>query len=743
MAVESGVYIPVNMDVERAEKNWAKYLKKVEEGEERLSEIDALMKELYDARGRLSNMSDKELKQYTNMQMEADAINIEIDAYKKLVKAYGEWLDVQKRGFTFDADKEHGAKNGTGIEKSDYRQLAPTGSEIFDAMYQSAEEFLGKLKVGIKESFMALNDAFPVILEEQFIKSLESARKLGSTLFGVVGGALTSVGRGVQSVGERIKSAMLKPFQDFQQLILRNENLFVNAFVFNVIAKAMREMATYWTNVLTRNKEMSHELAKLKGALYAIIQPIASVLIPILTQVLSFITSILVAVGKFVSMLTGKTWGASVAGAKSVASSMGSGAKSAKDMKKSLAGIDEINTLQTKDTSSGGGGGGGDISPSFDFSGIKDIDWAEFFGKAREKMREWTEWLKSFDWQGLGRNIYEKMKEVFSNIDLVGILRDAFALLGAGTGALVGLLVGFLKGLWDDAVNFFKPMIDKWTDKLGGDVVRGFLLGILEGIGRIAVWIYQNFFKPFIDAFCDAFGIGSPSKVMEEQGQYVVDGFVEGVSGIWNAVKGFFTSLVKNIKDAFNSAWNTAKTGASNAWSAIKSTFSTVASYFKTTFTKAWEGVKKVFSPSSFSSIVSGISSTFKSLINSLISGINNVIALPFRTLADIFNNLRWTSILGMYPFSWLPYISVPSIPYLASGAVVPPNREFLAMLGDNPTETEVVSPLSTMKQALLEALREGGSQTVVVLEGDAKKFFRVMQTEAKNYTAMTGKTAF
>lgn len=56
-----------------------------------------------------------------------------------------------------------------------------------------------------------------------------------------------------------------------------------------------------------------------------------------------------------------------------------------------------------------------------------------------------------------------------------------------------------------------------------------------------------------------------------------------------------------------------------------------------------------------------------------------------------------------------------PAIPYLAKGTVVPPNTgEFTAVLGDNKRETEVVSPLSTMKQAMKEAMQEYGTQDLV-----------------------------
>ena len=61
----------------------------------------------------------------------------------------------------------------------------------------------------------------------------------------------------------------------------------------------------------------------------------------------------------------------------------------------------------------------------------------------------------------------------------------------------------------------------------------------------------------------------------------------------------------------------------------------------------------------------------------------------------------------GAYPMS--AYAAVPyKMPMLATGTVVPPRAGmFAAILGDNNRETEVVSPLSTMKQALKEALAE------------------------------------
>ena len=72
-------------------------------------------------------------------------------------------------------------------------------------------------------------------------------------------------------------------------------------------------------------------------------------------------------------------------------------------------------------------------------------------------------------------------------------------------------------------------------------------------------------------------------------------------------------------------------------------------------------------------------------------------------------------------------------IPKLATGTVVSPNKKFLAMLGDNTSEKEVVSPISTMKQAFSEALNEyGGDTREAILQLDGETFARLINPYSK-----------
>lgn len=58
--------------------------------------------------------------------------------------------------------------------------------------------------------------------------------------------------------------------------------------------------------------------------------------------------------------------------------------------------------------------------------------------------------------------------------------------------------------------------------------------------------------------------------------------------------------------------------------------------------------------------------------------------------------------------------VTAQDLPYLARGTVTRPNNPFLAVVGDNPTEPEIVSPLSTIEQAVRNVVGGGGAQSSV-----------------------------
>lgn len=86
-------------------------------------------------------------------------------------------------------------------------------------------------------------------------------------------------------------------------------------------------------------------------------------------------------------------------------------------------------------------------------------------------------------------------------------------------------------------------------------------------------------------------------------------------------------------------------------------------------------------------------------------------------------------------------------IPYLATGAVIPPNAPFMAMLGDQKKGTNVEAPLETIKQAVRDVMRENGrgkgATYSFTAKLDRRTIFNEVITEAKLRQGQSGRNPF
>ena len=313
--------------------------------------------------------------------------------------------------------------------------------------------------------------------------------------------------------------------------------------------------------------------------------------------------------------------------------------------------------------------------------------------------------------------------------------------------AALDLLTGIIGSVCDGIYDYFKGYIDDSDyGSVGNNIIMGILKGILDGLKGIATWLWENVCKPIIDAVKTHFGIHSPSTVFAELGEFLMQGMLNGIKKIWEDIKAWFdetfgdlkkfiaeawTSISKNtsemwggIAKIFTDAWDNIKsvwdgvTGFfGGIWDGIKQVFGNVAQWFGDTFGGAWKAVKDVFSTGGtiFQGITEAIASTFRGIVNHIIGGINTVVSVPFNAINGALNGLRNISILGASPFAWLPSVSVPSIPYLANGAVIPANHEFLAVLGDQKSGTNIEAPLSTIQDAMRTVMDERSGNADVV----------------------------
>ena len=138
-----------------------------------------------------------------------------------------------------------------------------------------------------------------------------------------------------------------------------------------------------------------------------------------------------------------------------------------------------------------------------------------------------------------------------------------------------------------------------------------------------------------------------------------------------------------------------------------------IAGVFSGDLNRALEGIKSIFG-----GVVKAIINTIETaanIIEDTVVSIINAVSKAIKAVAELFSVSSKNQPSGGYSgngyYSTAAYAAIPyRMPRLATGTVVPPRAgEFAAILGDNKRETEVVSPLSTIKQALKEALAEAG----------------------------------
>lgn len=353
-----------------------------------------------------------------------------------------------------------------------------------------------------------------------------------------------------------------------------------------------------------------------------------------------------------------------------------------------------------------------------------EIDW----GKAGTTISEGVKglldtainFLQTVNWQGIG----EKLWTFISTIDWSGIATKLFKAIGSAIGGAVSVLWGFIK----DAVFSIRDYFTEKIQDCGGNIVEGLFTGIVDAFKGIGTWLYDHVLTPFLEGFKNCFGIHSPSKVMAEMGGYIIQGLYNAVSEGIAKIKEIFTKLLNAVKGVFKGIGKWFKKTFSDAFGGVKTILNGIIMFVKSIFTgnwkKAWQGVKKIFK-GVWDALVD-IAKTPINLIIGLINGLTGAVEDAINWIIDGINELSFTTPdwlpgdLGGQTFGFdLSQIDIPEIPKLAQGAVIPPNSEFLAVLGDQKRGTNIEAPLDTITQAVLQALVSyggaGGNQKISV----------------------------
>lgn len=480
-----------------------------------------------------------------------------------------------------------------------------------------------------------------------------------------------------------------------QKLVTRVEKLAKRVFIFSMITAALRGVRTWLVEIVKSDQEASAAMAQLKGALLTLAQPLVQVLVPAFTMLVRVIAAVVTQIARLVAAISGKSLSGAAASAKALNAQTkalkGTG-KAAKDAGKSLASFDEINQLSS--SSSGGGGGASADAIAPDFSFMDEVD---------------------------GR-----LKKIADDVIFIGAGLAAWKLSSLLPGMLgtvakklagIALAVGGLMLLWDGLSDAWNNGVD-WAN----------LIEILGGAATAALGLYLTFGKlgagiglivagaaMVVTAFrdIDQNGLNLKNTLL------MIAGIVSTGLGFWFLTGNVFPLVVAGIA-AILFAITTLAGNGEQLIGNLKQTFSGLVTFL--------DGLINL----DIDKMLSGLKGMVSGALNTVLTIVGSVINLIIRGLNWLIEKINSISfdmpdwVPGVGGKSWgpnIPLVKEWQIPQLAQGAVIPPNREFLAVLGDQRSGTNIETPLATMVQAFKQALAESGysgsSEAVLVLDRD------------------------
>lgn len=570
------------------------------------------------------------------------------------------------------------------------------------------------------------------------------------------------------TAGDAMAQAVNRANEGIEKFSKRVSKLAKRVFVFTLITAALRQVKEYVWNAIQTNDEAMASIAKLKGALLTLAQPILNVVIPAFTELVRVVSSVVTALAKITAAIFGTTIQESAAAAENLykeqkaLKGVGSAAKKAG---KSLAAFDEINVLSTSDSSAASGGAsGGGIAP--DFSGIISDQLSTikelFTGAALLSLGAILAFsgvnvptglllmglgaaaiygAVSADWTLVKSLMQGAMGDIITITSTILLMFGALLLFsGSNIGLGLGLLALGAAGLasvvtanWDTMKGVLTKSIGQVMAVVGASLLAiGTILAfsgvnvplgiglMVAGAASLAVGNALLNWDVISSNVRNAVG-----KLMQIIGSsLLVLGVLLALTGV-NLPLGLGLMLAGSTALGVGTAvlnWDAIKDKIAGVWNSIKTWWNAnCAKYFTAEYwkelgnamidgllsglTKAWEGVKDWARGA-------------KNWITGLFSQKTGVAAPQIAGASVSAQSISFR------------------IPALAQGAVIPPNRAFMAVLGDQKSGVNIETPLETMVQAFKTAINETGYGSERIIENvlllDGEVIYRNQQKLAR-----------
>lgn len=356
---------------------------------------------------------------------------------------------------------------------------------------------------------------------------------------------------------------------------------------------------------------------------------------------------------------------------------------------------------------------------------VSAIDWVGLFSAmgtlAIDVLQAINGILDQVDWGAVG----QKIMECIDAVDWAGILSQLGEIINNNWPLLLAILGAALL-----------PQISTFIlSTVLGTVLNALAVFIVSVVASIGLW-------PLLLVAAVSVILAAIIETLRKHGDDIragVDKFGETIADIirsagekikeiwdalWLVVKLIGMQLWEDITQGWNDFWTNIGTALDSAAADIQQGWNDAWTAVSDFVSDIWEGITDTIETA-----INGIIGLVNGMISAIVGGVNGVIGVLNGFGFDV---PEWAQDkLGVERVGFnIDPITAPQIPYLAQGAVIPANHEFLAVLGDQTNGTNIEAPLATIQQALAEVMEAyTGQQDITIrFAGDLAQLARVLK---------------